>query len=292
MSSAAKRLRDLFDKPGLIVTPCCHDALSMRLIEQAGFDVAFMSGFGVAATRFDLPDTGLISYAEVLDQGRNICTTTTLPVFGDGDTGYGNALNVKRTVKGFAKAGFAAIMIEDQVSPKRCGHTKGKQVVSRDEAFMRIHAVVDARRELQADGFDIVILGRTDARTTDGLDEAIDRVKGYEEIGADMVFLEAPTNTDEMQAFTSAVSVPTLANMLDGGSTPILSPPELEQLGFKFAAYPLTLHLAMIPAMEKALNDLNNGQLPNQGVTFQHLQKVAGFPEYYEMEKRYKDSDQ
>ncbi len=289
MNTAAKHLRDLFKKPGLHITPCCHDALSMRLIERAGFDVAFMSGFGVAATRLGLPDTGLLSYGEVLDQGRNICAATSLPVFGDGDTGYGNALNIKRTVKGFAKAGFAAVMIEDQVAPKRCGHTKGKQVVARSEAVLRIRAAVDARNELQAEGIDIVILGRTDARTTDGLNEALARVKAYEDWGADMVFLEAPIDEDEMARFTSAVTVPALANMLDGGTTPILNPAALENLGFKFAAYPLTLHLAMIPAMEKALIDLKNNRVPDQGITFLELQDVVGFPVYYVAEKRYGD---
>jgi len=145
MQTPAAKLRTLLSKPGLIVMPGCHDAISARLIEHAGFDSAFMSGFAVSGSRLGVPDTGLISYAEMVDQGRNICSAVTIPVFGDGDTGFGNAMNVKRTVQGYARAGFACIMIEDQVMPKRCGHTQGKRVVPRQEALMRIRAAVDAR---------------------------------------------------------------------------------------------------------------------------------------------------
>ena len=134
MSSSAQRLRALIEKPGLRIMPCCFDALSARLIERAGFELTFMSGFGVAAARLGLPDTGLISYGEMVDQGRNICAAVSLPVIGDADTGYGNAVNVKRTVAGYRSAGFACAMIEDQLAPKRCGHTRGKQVVDREEA--------------------------------------------------------------------------------------------------------------------------------------------------------------
>jgi 2-methylisocitrate lyase-like PEP mutase family enzyme len=143
--SAATRLRALLNEPGIIVMPSCFDALSARLIERAGFRVTFMSGFAVAAARLGVPDTGLISYGEMVDQGRNICGAVSIPVIGDGDTGYGNALNVKRTVQGYAAAGFACVMIEDQVAPKRCGHTRGKQTVGRNEAFARVQAAVDAR---------------------------------------------------------------------------------------------------------------------------------------------------
>ena len=134
--------------------PGCHDALSAKLCENAGFETAFMSGFAVSASRLGLPDTGLISYAEMLNQGQNICNAVSIPIWGDGDTGFGNACNIKRTVKGYAQAGFACIMLEDQIAPKRCGHTKGKTIVSRDEAAMRIQAAVDARNE----GADILIM--------------------------------------------------------------------------------------------------------------------------------------
>ena len=166
MSTPASALRELLASGGIQVMPCCFDALSARLIERAGFPLTFMSGFAVSAARLGMPDTGLISYGEILDQGRNICDAVSIPVIGDADTGYGNALNVKRTLRGYARAGFACAMIEDQVAPKRCGHTQGKEVVSRDEALARIRAAVDARDA----GSDILVMGRTDARATLGLD--------------------------------------------------------------------------------------------------------------------------
>src|SRR3954452_15360823 len=144
MSNTAK-LKALLQRPGLLLMPGCHDAISARLVEEAGFELAFMSGFAVSATRLGMPDTGLISYGELLDQGQNICRAVSIPLIGDGDTGFGSAQNIKRTVEGYGRAGFAAIMIEDQVAPKRCGHTAGKSVVGRDEALTRIRAAVDAK---------------------------------------------------------------------------------------------------------------------------------------------------
>src|SRR6476619_2137289 len=167
MPTAADRLRALLKRPGLLVMPGCHDAMSAKLIEEAGFEIGFMSGFAVSASRLGMPDTGLISYGELVDQGANICRAVTIPMIGDGDTGFGSAQNIKRTVQGYAQAGFACIMLEDQVSPKRCGHTEGKSVVSRAEALMRIRAAVDARA---AEG-GILIMARTDARACVGLDE-------------------------------------------------------------------------------------------------------------------------
>src|SRR5688572_14869477 len=173
MTTPAARLRRLLAQPGLLLMPCCFDALSAKLIEQAGFRLSFMSGFAVSAAKIGGPDTGLISYGEMLEQARDVCGAVTIPVLGDGDTGYGNALNVKRTVRGYAQVGLAGVMIEDQVAPKRCGHTRGKQVVERDEALSRVRAAVDARNE----GADIVIIARTDARATHGLEEALVRVR-------------------------------------------------------------------------------------------------------------------
>ena len=158
--------------------PGCYDAMSAKLVQTAGFEVVFMSGFCVSGARLAMPDTGLISYHEMVDQGRNICNAVSIPVIGDGDTGFGNALNVKRTVQGYADAGFACIMIEDQVAPKRCGHTRGKTVVPREQALMRLQAA-DARDE----GADILIMARTDARATDGLEEGIARARAFTELG-------------------------------------------------------------------------------------------------------------
>jgi len=263
--------------------PCCFDALSARLIERAGFRLTFMSGFAVSAARLALPDTGLISYAEMLDQGRSICDSVSIPVIGDGDTGYGNAVNVRRTVNGYARAGFAAVMIEDQVAPKRCGHTRGKQVVSRREALTRIRAAVDARDS----GAQILILARTDARATDGIDEALWRARAFEDAGADIVFLEAPQSEKELERFCRSVNVPKLVNMLEGGKTPLLDLTALETMGFKIAAFPLTLLNASIAAMQSALGSLQEGRVPAPPLTFEAIKTVVGFDEYYDLERRY-----
>ena len=280
--TAADRLRTVLDRPGVAVMPSCWDALSARLIERAGFDVAFMSGFALAASA-GLPDTGLLSYGEVIDRGRAICDAVDIPVIGDADTGYGNALNVKRTVAGFAAAGFACAMIEDQVAPKRCGHTRGKQIVSRGEAFARVQAAVDARDE----GADILVMARTDARATDGLHEAIARAQEFRRIGADITFLEAPLSEDEMRAYCDAVDGPKVANLVEGGDTPVLSPPELEALGYKLSMNPLTLQMAAVRAIEQALATLAAGDRPTELASFAELQDVAGFPEYFAAEQRY-----
>lgn len=284
MLSATDKLRQLLNQPGLIVMPGCHDAISAKLCQQAGFSTAFMSGFAVSASRLGLPDTGLISYTELLDQGRNICSAVSIPIWGDGDTGFGNAINIKRTVQGYAQAGFACIMLEDQVSPKRCGHTRGKKVVSRDEAAMRIQAAVDARNE----GADILIMARTDARATDGLEEAIARARLFHEIGADINFLEAPESVAEMQAYCSQVAGHKLANLIEHGKTPLLSHQELETMGYKIAVYPLKLLNVSIAAMQTALSALKNGNTPPPVLDFAELTAAVGFPEYYAAEQRYK----
>ncbi|SDQ23197.1 isocitrate lyase/PEP mutase family protein [Pseudovibrio sp. Tun.PSC04-5.I4] len=282
--SKAHVLKTLFESGKLNVTPCCWDALSASLIEQAGFPLAFMSGFGVSAARLGQPDAGLISYAEMVDQARTIAGATSIPVIGDGDTGYGNALNVKRTVKGYANAGVACVMIEDQLAPKRCGHTKGKHVVDRNEAFMRIRAAVDAKNE----GADILILARTDARAEHGLDEAIERAKMFREIGADMTFVEAPRTLDEMKRICDEVEGPKMANMLEGGLTPFLQPAELQELGYAISTYPFTGLMAMIKAQQDALTQMKNGIFPNPAMSFEDLQKAVGFDKYYEAEERYR----
>ncbi|MDV7341715.1 isocitrate lyase/PEP mutase family protein [Terasakiella sp. A23] len=282
--SAATKLRDLLASNQFLMMPCCFDGMSARLVERAGYPLTFMSGFSVSAARNAMPDTGLLSYGEMVDQGRSICQATNLPVIGDGDTGYGNALNVKRTVAGYAQACFAGIMIEDQLSPKRCGHTKGKSVVGFDEACMRIQAAVDARNE----GADILIMARTDARESLGMGDAIKRMKAFEEIGADILFLEAPQSADEMKQFCTEIKGPKMANMVEQGKTPVLPPAELQAMGYKIAAYPLTLMLSALKAMETALEELKGGAQPSGLASFQHLQDVIGFSEYYEAEERYK----
>ncbi len=283
MNTPAQKLRDVLSQDRCHVMPCCYDGLTAKMIEQAGFPLTFMSGFAVSAARLGLPDTGLISYGELLDQGRDICAAVTVPVIGDGDTGNGNALNVRRTVEGYARSGFAAVMIEDQVSPKRCGHTKGKLVVDRQEAFERIQAAVDVREE----GSDILILARTDARANLGLDEAIARARVFSDIGADILFVEAPRTVEEMATICKKAPGVHMANIIEGGITPVLPPQDLYAIGFKIAAYPLVLLSAAMKAMADALKDLTSGVYPTDIMDFETVRTHVGFDDYYEMEKRY-----
>ncbi|CAM6111240.1 unnamed protein product [Calypogeia fissa] len=286
--SPAAVLRRILKTPGVHQGPACFDALSARLVEQAGFGYAFMSGFAVSAVRLGAPDVGLLSYGEVLDQGRLITSAVSIPVIGDADNGYGNALNVKRTVKGFMQAGFAGIIIEDQVSPKSCGHFGGKLVVSREEALTRIKAAVDARSEASGD---IVIIARSDARQAESLEEALWRVQKFAELGADVLFIDALASRDEMLAFCKVASnTPKMANMLEGGGrTPILTPLELEEMGFKLVAYPLSLVGVAVRAMQDALKALKSGRLPPPGnlPSFREMKDVVGINEYYEEDERY-----
>ncbi|MCP4038606.1 MAG: isocitrate lyase/PEP mutase family protein [bacterium] len=274
--SRAESLRRLLESPELHVMPCCFDALSAKLIEEAGFALTFMSGFAVAAARLGASDTGLISYGEMLDQGRNICDAVSIPVIGDADTGYGNAMNAKRTVAGYARAGFACAMIEDQLAPKRCGHTRGKEVVSRDEAASRIRAAVAAREE----GHDILVMARTDARHGHGLVEAMERCRMFADLGADILFLEAPQSEEEMAQLCRELPGPKMANMVEQGDTPVLSPARLHALGFQIAAYPLTLLSAAVAAMRDTLRALGRGEAPERLTTFASLRELVGFEEY------------
>ncbi|MCR9110080.1 MAG: isocitrate lyase/PEP mutase family protein [Rhodobacteraceae bacterium] len=284
--TAAARLRARLETGRLLVTPSCGDALSARLIEDAGFDAMFMSGFAVSAHRIGAPDAGLISYGEMRDAVRDICAVTKLPVLADGDTGYGNAMNVRRTVAGYARAGAAAVMIEDQVAPKRCGHTKGKLVVDRAEAIDRVRAADDARR---ASGQDILIIARTDARHGHGLDEALARAEAFHAAGADILFVEAPHSEAEMRRICSELPGWKMANMVEGGATPILPPEQLADIGYNHAAYPLTLMSAAMRAMQDALAALRDGQPPQGLLAFEELRRLVGFNDYYDLETRYSD---
>jgi len=280
----AQRLRALLELEGCLVMPCCFDALSARLVERAGFPLTFMSGFSVAAARAALPDTGLLTVSEMLDQGRSICEAVQIPVIGDGDTGHGNPLNVRRTVQQFARAGFAGIMLEDQLAPKRCGHTGVKEVVGREEALSRIRAAVAAR----AEGADLVIVARTDARSAlaashgeaAALDEALWRLNAFAELGADVLFLEAPRSEAELRRFCREVPGWRMANMLEGGITPLLPPDVLGEMGVRLAAYPLTLLSCAAAAMQDALAALKAGRTPERMLEFAELRELVGFDRY------------
>lgn len=288
MTQVAK-LRSLLAQDKCHVMPCCFDALSARLIAQEGYDLTFMSGFATSASRIGAPDLGLMSYGEVVDQARNITEAIDIPLIGDGDTGYGNAMNVRRTVTGMARAGCASVMIEDQLAPKRCGHTPGKAVVGRDEAFDRIRAAVDAREALRADGGDILILARTDARHEHGLAEAIARAEKFAELGADILFVEAPKTEAEMREVCASLPKTKMANIVEGGETPDLPNAALHDIGYGIAAYPLSLMAAAMQAMVTTLRSMRDDQRPGQ-MDFVELRRRIGFDDYYEASETYASS--
>jgi 2-methylisocitrate lyase-like PEP mutase family enzyme len=275
--SASEKLRKRLTQPGILVMPGCHDAMSARLIAEAGFEVGFMSGFAVVGVPARDAGHGTHYLRRTGRTGAEHLSIRSIPMIGDGDTGFGNAQNIKRTVQGYARAGFACIMLEDQVAPKRCGHTEGKSVVARDEALMRIRAAVDARNA----GEDILIMARTDARSCVGFEEAIARCQAFREIGADITFLEAPTSADEMREYCRRVDGPKMANLIEGGKTPLLPPQELDAMGYAIAVYPLTLLNVSIHAMRDALRGLLDGRPASMAMDFEQLKSAVGFPEYY-----------
>ena len=283
--SKADKLKNLLDQKDIIVMPGCYDALSAKLIEREELNVGFMSGFAVSSTRLGMPDTGLISFSEMAEQVRNICNVTSIPIIFDGDTGYGNAVNVYRTVRGFADAGAAAIMIEDQKWPKKCGHTKGKDVVELDEANSRIKAAVDASK---MNNKDILVMARTDAIATRGLDDAIKRMQKFSELGADILFVEAIKSKEDMKRVIKEVPGHHMINLIEDGETPLLEMNELEDIGFKIAVFPLTLMSASVKIMQESLKNMKNKTYNTNVSKFSDLRDIVGFNEYYEIEDKYK----
>lgn len=280
----AQKLKSIIEGTDLLTIPTCFDALSARLVQQAGFPVGFVSGAAVAATRLGAPDTGLISISEITDQVRNICNAVPgMPVIADGDTGYGNPLNARRAIFEFARAGAACVMIEDQVTPKRCGHFDGKEVVSDQEARMKMRAVVEAAREAG-----ILILARTDARAVHGFEAALKRCRGFEEEGADIIFLEAPHSTQELRDFVSAMRNPTMANIVPGGKSPVETKATLKEIGVKLAVYHPMLFSA-IRAMQNALTALKADDLGNSSTaaSFEEFRNLVGLPQYDELAQKY-----
>ncbi len=276
--------KDLLNQEQPLLLPCAHDALSARLIERAGFTAYSVGGFALVGSRYAMPDIGLAAYAEISAGIRDIMAATRLPVLVDGDTGYGDVKNVAHTIEGYEAMGASAIFLEDQVAPKRCGHTEGKAVVSRDEALMRIRAAVDARNA----GADILIMARTDARACVSLDEAIARCRAFRELGADITFLEAPLDEAEMRRYCTDVDGPKMANLIEGGKTPLLPHATLEAIGYKIAVYPLTMLNVSIRAMRRALQELHSGRPASSAMDFEQLKSAVGFPAYYEEEARYR----
>ena len=280
----AAQLRALLDAgagAGTVVqAPGCFDGLSARLLEAAGFRAGFLGGFSVAAARLGLPDVGLLSYGEMIDQARSVCAATSLPIIGDADTGYGNPVNAERTLLGCAQAGLACVMIEDQVWPKRCGHTAGKEVVDRDEAIQRIRACVRVREE---HGLEILVMARTDACATDGFDEALWRAATFADAGADITFLEAPESVEQMERYCAEVPGHKTANLVEDGRTPWLDPGSLSELGYSLVIYPVSLLLSGIAAMRDAAGELTaSGQPGEHRASFDEARELVGWAGYEE----------
>jgi 2-methylisocitrate lyase-like PEP mutase family enzyme len=284
VSSGPDRLRQLMKDVRTLYFPICFDAVSAKLVQQSGLPCVFMSGYGIAASRFGMPDTGMVTGSELADQLRNICGAVPgFPVLADGDTGYGNAMNVRRTVTDYARAGAAAIMLEDQVHPKRCGHFGGgREVISHEEAVSKIRAALDARALN-----DILIIARTDARGALGFNKTLDRCKAFEEAGADIVFMEAPESEQELRDYTREIRAATWYN--PAPKTPVLERSKIEDMGFKFVTYNGLLPSA-IKAMQTALDALKKDRLDlaPPSVTFNEMNAVIGLPEYQSIEANYK----
>jgi carboxyvinyl-carboxyphosphonate phosphorylmutase len=282
-----KKLRTLLLNKRILIAPGAYDVLSAKMIEQIGFKAVYMTGYGTSATVLGQPDVGLLTMTEMAIRAGNIARAVKIPVIADADTGYGNSLNVRRTVIEYEKAGVAGIQLEDQVFPKKCGHMLGRKIIPTKEMVQKIKAACDARTDQN-----FVIIARTDARTNHGLEEAIVRGKAYEEAGADVIFIESPENITEMKKITDSFpKIPTLANMVEGGRTPILSAEELERLGFSiviFSTGPLFSaakgvkdYLYEIKAKGTTLAKLNDI------ISFSEFNKFIGLQHYLELEKRY-----
>jgi 2-methylisocitrate lyase-like PEP mutase family enzyme len=236
MSGPGARLRALLASERIVVAPGAYDALTARLVERAGFGAVYLSGAGVSYAHLARPDIGLVTMNDMLSRAEAICAAVRVPVLADGDTGFGNAINVQRTVRAYEGAGLAGIQLEDQTFPKRCGHLDGKEVITAEEMTGKVRAAVEARRD-----DDFVIVARTDAIATDGLDEALRRLRLYAEAGADILFADGPTTRAQLAAIPGAVPRPTMANMVEGGRTPSLSAAELEALGYRLVIFPNSL---------------------------------------------------
>jgi 2-methylisocitrate lyase-like PEP mutase family enzyme len=264
--------------------PVAHDALSARLIEVAGFDAYSVGGFALAGMRYALPDIGLMSLAEASAGVRDIMRGSRLPVLIDADDGYGDVKGVVRTVQTYEAMGVAGIALEDQTSPKRCGHMAGKSVVDTDLAVRKLEAALWARQSE-----DFFILARTDARAVFGLDEALRRAERYVETGVDGVFVEAPETIDELRIIGSNFDVPTLVNMAEGGRTPIVSPAELAEFGFSMVVYPSTLLLRVIDAIRQGLDGIRDGhlELPPASIGFAELTRLFGIQDWAEVDERF-----
>jgi len=248
---ATTQLRRMLNEPGIIVAPGAYDGISARLIERHGFKVVYMTGAGTAASALGQADLGLTTLTEMATHAGHIASCISLPLIADADTGYGNPLNVIRTVREYERAGVAALHLEDQVFPKKCGHIAGKAVIPMKEFAEKIRAAAENRTDP-----DFVIIARTDARAVNGIDDAIERGLRYREAGADVIFVEAPTSREEIERVAREIKVPLLSNQVPGGKTPGLTVTELEKLGYKIVIFPVVSLMSATLAIESALTKL------------------------------------
>ena len=283
----AEIIRRSLKKSGQLVMPGVYDALSAQIATKTGFEVIFISGYSLAATMLGEPDFGILTQTETLSAAQRICSVTDLPVIVDADTGYGNAINVIRTVHELIRIGAAGMFLEDQVWPKRCGHMKGKQVIPLEEQLKKLQAAIDAKRNR-----DFFIVARTDARQALGLNEAITRGIAFKKAGADAVFIEAPETKEEMVEIARCVPGPLVANMLERGVTPLMAPQELRDLGFDLVVWPL----APLYSVAKSLNEVYT-TLRRDGTTvdildrlmpFDEFNRIVGLEEKYQLDEKYR----
>jgi 2,3-dimethylmalate lyase len=282
------RLRQMLAEPGIVVAPGAYDGFSARLVEAAGFAAVYMTGAGTAASHLGQPDLGLTTLTEMATHAAHLASAVSVPLIADADTGYGNVLNVVRTVREYERAGVAGFHIEDQVAPKKCGHIAGKQVIPAKEFADKIRAASEYRTDP-----DLVIIARTDARAVNGLDDAIERGNLYAEAGADVVFVEAPESEREIERIAREVKAPLLANMVPAGKTPMYRVPELERLGFKIVIFPAVCMAAAVPAMERALACLKETQTESHdgpALGPMDIFRKVGFDWWHAIEERFSRS--
>jgi len=283
-----KSIRKLLkNKSKPLVIPGVYDAIGAKIVEKVGFQAMFQTGYGTSATLLGMPDYGFIGSTETIDNARRICHAVSVPVIVDADTGYGNALSVDKLVRELETAGASGIFLEDQKWPKRCGHMKGKEVIPKDEYAEKLQAALDARSNK-----DFIIVARTDARATEGLDKAIERGLFYKKTGADVIFIEAPKTIQEMEKIGNSLNVPLVANMIEGGVTPIISQSKLHSMGFKIILYPLSVLFSNTFATFQTLRELKRlgatKKSKKRMVNFDQFNEIVELSKYTKLEKRYK----
>ena len=286
-ASSKTTLRQLLSRDQILVAPASYDMVSARLIERAGFEAVYLSGYGHSASHLGLPDAGLICFSEMLERLHHLVSAVGIPVIADGDTGFGGVLNIRRTIQEYEGAGAQAIQIEDQEIPKKCGHTSGKRLVATEEMIKKIEAAVASRRSDR-----LMIIARTDAVSVQGFDEAVRRARQYRAAGADILFIESPTTIDQLRQIPQLLESPIMINQIEGGKTPILTVQELEAMGYKLVAYALTTLMASVRAMQRVLKNLRKNGAPesyaDEIASFDELDELLGFPEAREWEKRFR----